>query len=344
MFKTRSTSLFLCFLALASAERQLQTTGDHDWAYSLTTAVASFGQATANQFLFTFANGASLTDANAVIETLWDATCTTPVTAGMTASASAVNAAVTTASVSVDFSALGNDVWTATPTAGTLTFCYKSDIQIEGQSMNYVETIVTATFSLVNAFPDITGLDVLDKAAGSSALTAAINYPLLAVPCDASDATLTSPTFAPGSSLRICITMSSTVAGVTLGSVYSAVLTQATTAITSTPIALGVVTNSFTSTACSATLCTVETTVVGAFFADDTKALSMTGSVLMQVGRRMVEVPVPSIRGARNMVGADAKGDFAVAVPLAANSKSASSASESSMIFAAASLFALALV
>ena len=224
MFKT--ASLFLCFLALASAERQLQTTGDHDWAYSLTTAVASFGQATANQFLFTFANGASLTDANAVIETLWDATCTTPVTAGMTASASAVNAAVTTASVSVDFSALGNDVWTATPTAGTLTFCYKSDIQIEGQSMNYVETIVTATFSLVNAFPDITGLDVLDKAAGSSALTAAINYPLLAVPCDASDATLTSPTFAPGSSLRICITMGSTVAGVTLGSVYSAVLTS----------------------------------------------------------------------------------------------------------------------
>ena len=65
----------------------------------------------------------------------------------------------------------------------------------------------------------------------------------------------------------------------------------------------------------------------------------------MAIGRRMLEVPMPSIRGARNMVEAEGKGEFDIPVPLAAVAESTSSASDgSSVLFAAATLFALVLV
>ena len=71
----------------------------------------------------------------------------------------------------------------------------------------------------------------------------------------------------------------------------------------------------------------------------------MTGTIIMKVGRRMLEVPMPSIRGgARNLVEADPRGGFDVGIPLTAGEQSTSSASESSVLFAAATLLAFALV
>ena len=70
----------------------------------------------------------------------------------------------------------------------------------------------------------------------------------------------------------------------------------------------------------------------------------MTGSVIMKVGHRMLEVPVPSVRGARNLVTAEPHGEFDVGVPLAASAQSTSSASDGSGLFAAATLIAFALV
>jgi hypothetical protein len=133
------------------------------------------------------------------------------------------------------------------------------------------------------------------------------------------------------------------VTGVTLSEVYEAKLTQATSLITSTAVHLGVAQNTFTPTNCpTGILCTVQTTIVGAFFADDSKALSVTGSVIMKVGRRMLEVPVSStIRGgARNLVTAEPRGEFDVSVPLAAAEQSTSSASGGSVLFVAVTLLA----
>jgi hypothetical protein len=166
--------------------------------------------------------------------------------------------------------------------------------------------------------------------------------------CDGANAVVNPvPAVAPGGSLKICIHLPSSVTGVTLSKVYEATLTQpGGNSISSTAVHLGTASNSFTSTDCpTGILCTVQTTVVGAFFVDDTLGLTMTGSVLMKVGRRMLEIPVPtSMHGARGLGYAEAHGNFDVAVPLAAGEQSTSSASDGSVLFAAATLLAFALV
>lgn len=354
MFKT--ASLFLGFIAMASASARDLQVGLHNWGYELTTVAANFGAGQPNQFAFTYANGDSLTVEGAVAESIWDPTCTNQDNVGgLATSQSTVTGLLTTSTVTVDFSALGTDVWsTPTTTTGQITFCYRSEILIEGQQMNYVDTILTATVDIENNIPTVTGLTVADKDANiQSGLTAAINYPLTAVVCDGANAEVTPvPDIVPGGSLKICIGLPASVAGVTLASVYDAKLTQAVTAIESQAILLGVPQNTFTSTSCpTGVLCTFQTTVVGSFFSQDGNGLSVTGSCLMAIGRRMLEVPMPSaVRGARNMEGketvaGEGKGEFDVAVPLATDEKSDSSASDSSsVLFAAATLFALALV
>ena len=354
MFKT--ASLFLGFVAMASASARDLQAGLHNWGYELTTVVANFGAGQPNQFAFTYANGDSLTVEGAVAESIWDPTCTTQIdVTGLASSESTVTGLLTTSTVTVDFSSLGAAVWsTPTATTGQITFCYRSEILIEGHQMNYVDTILTAIVDIENDIPTVTGLTVADKDATiQDGLTAAINYPLTAVVCDGSNVEVAPvPAMVPGGSLKICIGLPASVAGVALASVYDAKLSQAVTLIESQAILAGVPQNTFTSTSCpTGVLCTVQTTVVGSFFSQDGNALSLTGSCIMAIGRRMLEVPMPSaVRGARNMEGKEAvegegKGEFDVAVPLAADEKSDSSASDSSsVLFAAATLFAFALV
>ena len=274
----------------------------------------------------------------------------------MATSASAVDTATTSSTVTVDFGSLGSAVWsTPTETTGQITFCYRSEILIDDdQQMNYVDTIVTALVNMENSIPTVVGLTVADKDASvQDGLTASVNYPLTAYVCnEANEQVGTSPAgvppVVPGGSLKLCITLSNTVSGVTLASVYDATLSQPGTGISSQAVIEGDVQNSFTSTSCSTNglLCTVQTTVVGAFFTEDGNSLTLSGSCLMAIGRRMLEVPMPSIRGARNMaVEADGRGEFDTAVPLAALAESTSSASDSSSaLFATATLFALVLV
>ena len=72
-------------------------------------------------------------------------------------------------------------------------------------------------------------------------LTAAINYPLTAVACDKANVEVTPvPDVVPGGSLKFSIGLPSSVAEVTLASVFDANLTQAATAIESRVIIAGV--------------------------------------------------------------------------------------------------------
>ena len=350
MFKT--ASLFLtCMIAMASA-RDLQ--GQTSWGFDLVNVAANFGADQLNQFVFTYTNGESLTEASAVIGSIWDATCTNQVNVGgLTTNGSTVDGTSTTSTVTVDFSSLGSAVWSTVGTTGQIAFCYRSVILIEGFQLNYVDTKIEAEIDILNDNLTVTGLTVEDKDASvRNELTAGINYPLTAVPCNALDEEVAAPQIAPGGSIKICITLPSadSVAGVSLASVYDAKLTQAITNIEFEAISEGVP-NSFTSTSCPADgLCTVETTVVGAFFAADENALSLSGSCIMAIGRRMLEVPMPSIRGARNMVEGEGRGNFDIAIALATDGQAISSAndssssSSSSVLFAASTLFALALV
>ena len=336
------------------------TVGLHNWAFDLESVDANFGEGKANQFAFTYTNGDSLTEATVVSESIWDPTCDNQLNVqGLTASESTIDTATgakTTSTVTVNFGILGGDddsaVWSATATDGKINFCYRSEILINGQRMNYVDTIITAAVNMKNSIPTIVGLTVADKDASiKDQLTASVSYPLTAFVCDGDNEQVGAtgadvPAVVPGGSLKICITLPATVSGVTLASVYDATLSQSDAGISSQAVIEGNVQNSFTSTSCpNPNLCTVATTVVGAFFTDDTKALSLSGSCLMAIGRRMLEVPLPSVHGARNMVEADGRGEFDIAVPLAAAAESTSSASDStSVLFAAATLFALVLV
>jgi hypothetical protein len=93
-------------------------------------------------------------------------------------------------------------------------------------------------------------------------------------------------------SLKTCIHL---MTSATLSKGYEAALAQPGIGISSTAVQLETASNSFTSTDCptGTFLCTIQTTVVGAFFADDTLALSMPGSVLMKSVVVRWESPCP---------------------------------------------------
>ena len=356
MFK--SAALFLGVIATASASpRDLQ--GSHSWAFDLRGFVANFGRGQPNQFAFTYTNGDSLTDDAVVIGSIWDPTCTDQINVeGLTASESTVDQTLTTSNVTVDFSSLGSAVWSNfDATTGQISFCYRSEIKIAGHIMNFDETIVNARVDRTNEINPISSVSVANKVASvSDDLEASVEYELVVYVCDVNDekVTLPVPAFQVGGSLKICITLPAiTVAGVTLASVYDAKLSQNVTGIESQAISAGAIQNTFTITSCSTSglLCKFETTLIGAFFNEDENALSVSGTCLLAIGRRMLEVPLPSIQGsaARNMVEATAgRGEFDVTVSLAAVTESTSSASgsgssssNSALLAASSTIFAL---
>ena len=285
----RTTILFfILFFTVAAAD----VTGQHSWELSMDSVAADFGQGALNEFAFLF-NHNDVSSATPV-SLLMDPTCTTTlVDSGLTAETVSIGATQATATVSVDFSSLIGSIWTDSTTEGTLSFCYRLDVEVDGYSVNHVSVIVTATLDLENDM-SISSIDVQDKVANNESVNISIDYPLTAKACDAEFNEVVSPTaLAPGDTISICVAYSAGVSGVHLGSVYSSVLSQ-DGGYTFATIADGTVLNSFTSVDC-ATLpdtCRITTTVIGAFFADDSLPVQISGTALMSIGRRMVEVPV----------------------------------------------------
>jgi hypothetical protein len=223
-----------------------------------------------------------------------DPTCTTAlVNSGLTVESAIIGATQVTVTVSVNFSSLISSVWTDSTTAGTLSFCYRLDANVDGYSVNHVSTIVTATVDLENSM-SLSSIDVQDKVANNESVNISIDYPLTTTFCDAQfNEVTTPPNLAPGDAVSICVIYSAGVAGVNIGSVYSAVMSQSG-GFSFTRITDGTILQPFTSVDCSteANTCRITTTVVGAFFTNDSLAVQMSGTALMAIDRRMMEVPI----------------------------------------------------
>lgn len=312
----RTACLLLVFLVVASAtSRSRDLQGLFHWNLTLTSIEAHFGFKQPNQFTFTYANGDSLTDATNVVETILDPTCTNEDdVGGLIASESAVNGLATTSTVNVAFDALGTAVWSIIDEiTGQLQFCYRTQVHEQNAQMNYVNTVVTVTVNLLNTIATVTNMIAIQGGpfGTSGDIAIDINYPLVIYMCDADNVPLDPvPVIAPGGSVRTCINLPSTVAGVALASIYDAKLVQQSTGVESVSIVTGVTQNSFTSGSCpTGVFCVLETTVPGDFFLNSTQGISLEGSCIMAIGRRMVEVRLPFARK-RQMEEATPKGTF----------------------------------
>jgi hypothetical protein len=191
-----------------------------------------------------------LTASSAVVETIYAPDCMSMAnTGGLSASESIVSGSSTTATVTVALNNLDMAVWSIIDaTQEQITFCYKSEIMIEVEQMNYVNTVVTAANNIENNIPTVTGLTIAASSdTVENSLAAAINFPLTADVCDGSNAPLDPvPPVSPGGSLKVCIRLPSSVAGVTLGTVHDALFTQAVTNVQSLAVDQALSQNTYT--------------------------------------------------------------------------------------------------
>lgn len=197
--------------------------------------------------------------------------------------------------VGVNFSTLGSAVWTPGTTSGVISFCYKLEATVSGEIVSDIRIQITATVDLTNDSWSVSSINVADTSPSvATALNVAVDYTLTAFICnDSGEVVATPPAITPGGTLQVCITYPDGVAGVTVGSVYQSTISQPTGPSLET-IATGTVQHDFTSVDCSsiANLCRIKSNIVRGFFLDDTKDLTIAGTALMFIGRRMLRVPV----------------------------------------------------
>ena len=91
----------------------------------------------------------------------------------MTPNKSTVDTTLTTSNVAVDFSSLGSAVWSNNDAT---SFCYRSEIKIGGQLMNFDETIVTARVDRTNEISSIASI--------AEGLEVSVEYQLVVYVCE----------------------------------------------------------------------------------------------------------------------------------------------------------------
>jgi hypothetical protein len=217
-----------------------------------------------------------------------------------------------TALVDVDFSSLGTAVWSPGTVSGDISFCYKLSATVSGQVVSDARIQITATVDLENDTWSVSNIDATESAPSVAvALNVAVDYTLTSFICNDAGVLVAAPAaIIPGGSLQVCVTYPSGVSGVSVGSIYEATISQ-TNGPSLQTISTGTVQHDFTSVDCSsvANTCRIKTNVVRNFFTSDTKNLTISGTALMKIGRRMVRVPVVTRRSSeitteRSKVGA----------------------------------------
>jgi hypothetical protein len=197
-----------------------------------------------------------------------------------------------------------SDYWTTlTNTTAQIDFCFRIDyIDTElNETINFHETIVTLTVDLQeNDGMTLAGISTTRQDGENITTSTGITYPVEVFHCDDSYGALgdQSPTLQQNVLLQVCVQVNGTDIDVFVENIWSTVLTNADSSVTSTPIALGT-TNSITTLVCAAGVCKITMSLLGAFFqAAAPPGITLSGIAVLAFGRRLVQVPIQgTVRG-----------------------------------------------
>lgn len=269
--------------------------GHRNLAYdmALDNVQAKFGNGENNEFTLLFHHddvsgaGVSLT------ETFLNPFCnSTSNTGGLTGNAVTVssNPKEIVSVVSTNLTNLGTAVWIPGSGAaqGTIKFCYRLEAVVATVVVSAVDVIVTLLIDKEDSYSVGTTFDTGVSALVPDTLTTSVEYPLTVFICRNNATEVPSPAaILPNGVLQVCISYTGAVAGIAVGSVYSATIDQ-TNGFNLVIVTAGSVQHDFTTIDCTsvAGTCRVKTNIVRNFFALDNENLSISGTVLMAIGRR----------------------------------------------------------
>ena len=94
--------------------------------------------------------------------------------------------------------------WTGDNTTASILFCMRIDYNLNGESINFHETIVDVTIDLTSNFT-LDAVNVVRTSATDAQQDVDVDYPVTAYFCDGTNAAIADPTLAQGDAMQFCV-------------------------------------------------------------------------------------------------------------------------------------------
>ena len=94
--------------------------------------------------------------------------------------------------------------WTGDNTTASILFCLRIDYNLNGESINFHETVVDVTIDLTSNFT-LDAVNVVRTSATDAQQDVDVDYPVTAYFCDGNNAGIAAPTFTQGGAMQFCV-------------------------------------------------------------------------------------------------------------------------------------------